>query len=77
MHQHLDLTTGLKGHAEEAAHEVAQATGIPRMTDISGVFERVRIGHEAILSRLDAIERKLDALQKPKKRPGTRRGSEN
>jgi hypothetical protein len=68
MHQHLDLVTGLKGHAEEAAHEAAQATGIPRMSDISGVFERVRIGHDAILARLDAIDRKLEVLQKRKKR---------
>jgi hypothetical protein len=76
MHQHLDLVTGLKGHAEEAAHEAAQVTGIPRMPDISGVFERVRIGHDAILSRLDAIDKKLEVLQKWKKRPGTRGGSE-
>jgi hypothetical protein len=77
MHQHLDLMTGLKGHAEEAGHEVAQVTGIPRMPDISGLFERVRIGHDAILARLDAIDRKLEVLQKRRKRPGTRRGSEH
>ena len=77
MRQHLDLTTGLKGHVEEAAHEAAQATGIPRMPDISGLFERVRIGHDAILARLDAIDRKLEVLQERKKPAGTRRGSES
>jgi len=76
MHQHLDLMTGLKGHAEELAHDAAQASGIPRMPDISGLFERVRIGHDAILNRLDSIDRKLEVLQKRRKKPGTKKGAE-
>jgi hypothetical protein len=51
------------------AQEVAREIGVPRMPDVSGLFERTQIGHEAILARLVAIERRLEALE-GKKPPG-------
>jgi hypothetical protein len=52
-----------KGNAEDLAQEVARETGIPRLPDLSGLFERIQIGQEAIQARLTAIERRLEALE--------------
>jgi hypothetical protein len=52
-----------KANTEDLAQEVARETGIPRMPDISGLFERIQIGQEAIQARLTAIERRLEALE--------------
>jgi hypothetical protein len=61
----------LKGNTEDLAQEIARETGIPRMPDISGLFERIQIGQEAIQARLTAIERRLEALEgRLARRPG-------
>ena len=52
-----------KSTTEDLAQEVARESGIPRMPDISGLFERIQIGQEAIQTRLAAIERRLEALE--------------
>jgi hypothetical protein len=55
--------TEFKSRAEDLAQEVARETGVPRMPDVSGLFERLQIGQEAILARLGAIEHRLAALE--------------
>jgi hypothetical protein len=52
-----------KSHTEDLAQEIARETGIPRMPDISGLFERIQIGQESIQAHLSAIERRLEVLE--------------
>ena len=63
MRRNFEMLTQLKGTSEDVARDVARATGIPRVNDISGLFERLRIGQDAILARLAAIEERLTALE--------------
>jgi hypothetical protein len=63
MRRNFEAITAFKANAEEAAQEVAREAGVPRVNDIAGVFERVRIGQELILSRLDAIEEQLQCIR--------------
>jgi hypothetical protein len=67
MRQHFEVMTHLKSNAEDTAREVARATGLPRIADISGLFERLQIGQEAILARLAGIEHRLEVLESRRK----------
>jgi hypothetical protein len=69
MRRNNEMMTHLKESADDVARDVARATGIPRINDISGLFERLQIGQEAILTRLKAIEDRLDSLENKRKRP--------
>jgi hypothetical protein len=69
MRRNNEMMTHLKESADDVARDVARATGIPRINDISGLFERLQIGQEAILARLKAIEERLDSLENKRKRP--------
>lgn len=62
MRTNLEVVTNLKAASEELAQQAAQETGIPRITDISGLFERVRIGQDAVLARLEDIEQQVRDL---------------
>jgi hypothetical protein len=73
MHRHFDAVTYAKRNADDLAKEVARNTGFPHLDDISGLFERLQIGQEAILDRLTAIERRLDAVETIKKSNGQRK----
>ncbi len=66
MRRNFEMLTHIKGTTEDWARDVTRTTGVPRIGDISGLFERMRIGHDAILARLSAIEEKLDALEQRK-----------
>ncbi len=68
VRRNYEMVTQLKGAAEDLARDVSRGTGIPRISDISGLFERLRIGQEAILTRLSAIEERLEALESNGKR---------
>jgi len=68
MHRNLEMTTQLKSTAEDWARDFSRSTGIPRLSDISGLFARLQIGQEAILARLGAIEHRLEALENKRKR---------
>jgi hypothetical protein len=61
------MLTQLKGTAEDLARDFSRATGVPRISDISGLFERTRIGQEAMLARLTAIEERLANLEHKRK----------
>jgi hypothetical protein len=65
MRRGFQAMTEVKGNTEDLAQEVARETGIPRMPDISGLFERLQIGQEAIHARLTAIEHRLEHLERP------------
>jgi len=52
-----------KRTTEDLAQEAAREMGIPRMPDVSGLFERLQIGQEAIQARLRAIEQRLERLE--------------
>src|SRR5262249_1333384 len=67
MRRNLEVMTHLKGNAEDIAQEVARNAGIPRLGDISGLFERLQIGQEAILARLTGIEHRLERLENRRK----------
>jgi hypothetical protein len=69
MRQRFQVLTECKSQGEDLAQELARETGIPRMPDISGLFERIQTGQKGIRNRLGAIERRLDALegQRPKR----------
>ena len=64
MRRQFDVMTHLHSSAEDSARDFARVTGIPRINDISGLFERLQSGQEAILTRLAAIEERLKALEK-------------
>jgi hypothetical protein len=64
MRRHFDVMTHLKSSAENMARDFARATGIPGIDDISGLFERLQSGQKTILSRLAAIEDRLEALER-------------
>jgi hypothetical protein len=75
MRRNFEAMTEMKSHSEEAAQKVARETGIPRLTDVSGLFERLRLAQEAVLDRLTAIEDRLEAIEPHVKRaPGKRNG---
>lgn len=68
MHRHFETVTQLKQTAEDRARDLSRATGVPRLADISGLFERLQIGQDAILNRLAAIEGRLETLEgKPRR----------
>jgi hypothetical protein len=63
LRRNLEMTTQVKSLTEEWAAAFNRITGIPRMADVSALFERLKTGQEAILARLAAIERRLEALE--------------
>jgi hypothetical protein len=68
MRRQFDVVTHLQETGEGAARDLAHAAGIPRIDDISGLFERMQSGQKAILARLAAIEERLADLENHRKR---------
>lgn len=62
MRQNFAAITELKAHGEEAAQKAAREAGVPRLADVSGLFERLHLAQQVMLERLSAIERRLDDL---------------
>lgn len=73
MRRNFEAMSEIKSHREQAAQNLACETGIPRMPDVSGLFERLRLAQEVILDRLSAIERRLEAIETTVKRAPTKR----
>src|SRR5262245_54553384 len=67
IRRNFEVTTLLKGASEDVTQELARQAGVPRLPDISGLFERLRIGQEAILAKLGGIERRLKSLENREK----------
>lgn len=64
MRCHFELLTLTKTLYEDMTEEFSRNFNIPRATDISGLFERLQMGQEAILNRLEQIASRLEALEK-------------
>jgi hypothetical protein len=76
MRRNFEAITEMKSHGEETAQKVARETGMPRLPDVSGLFERLRLAQDVILDRLTAIERRLEAIETQSKRsPAKRNGN--
>jgi hypothetical protein len=63
MQRNFQALTECKGKSEDLAQEVARELGIPRMSDIGGLFERLQSGQKALRYRLTAIESRVGALE--------------
>jgi hypothetical protein len=63
MRNNMTAMTQMKQVTEDAARDFTRATGIPRVNDISGLFDRLQIGQEAIMNRLESIEKRLEKLE--------------
>jgi hypothetical protein len=63
MKRHFEMMSQLKSTQEHVAGDVSRSTGIPRISDISGLFERLQIAQETVLDRLQAIEYRLQRLE--------------
>jgi len=63
MRRHFETLVQWQASSEDWARDFARSTGWPRITDISGLFERMRIGQDALLAQLRDIEGRLEALE--------------
>jgi hypothetical protein len=81
MRRNLKAITDLKTMQDQAVHGAARHLGMPLAADIGGLFERLNSTEQTILNRLQAIERRLDALAQPDgpraKRPGAAKAHED
>src|SRR5262249_35422843 len=76
MRRNFEAMTEMKSHGEEGAQKLARETGIPRMPDVSGLFERLRLAQEVVLDRLAEVQRRLEAIETHLKRsPAKRNGT--
>ena len=67
----LKTMTDLKKMQDQVIEDTARHIGAPLATDIQGLFERLNTIEQSILTRLSAIEEKLEALEpKPPKKAG-------
>ena len=73
MRQNFEAMTEMKSHGEEAMQKIAREAGIPLLTDVSGLFERLWLAQEAVLDRLTAIEDRLEAIETHVKRAPAKR----
>jgi len=64
MKHNADLVIKAKEQADDLSKEIARNANIPTTSDISGLFERFHSAEEVILSRLDAMEEQLGAIQR-------------
>lgn len=63
MRKQFEAVTAVKSTAEDLVQEFSRDTGVPRIQDISGLFERLKTTQDLILARLGAIEQRLGALE--------------
>ena len=63
MRQQLKAITDLKRMQDNIVHDAARQLGLPMADDITGLFERLDSTERKILSRLQAIEERLEAIE--------------
>jgi hypothetical protein len=61
LQRQLDVLSMAKGYTDRLTDAWARLAGVPRLPDISGLFERLKIGQDTILDRLTTIEGQLQA----------------
>lgn len=64
MKQNTDAVIKTKRQADDLTAEVARNANIPTASDISGLFERLHSIEDAILGRLEHIEKRLSTMEK-------------
>jgi hypothetical protein len=64
MRRNLKAMTDLKAYQDQVVQDFARQVGIPLASDIYGLFERLHSVEQTILARLEAIEGRLDAIEK-------------
>jgi hypothetical protein len=63
LKNNLKAMTDIKGMQDQAIQDTARQLGMPLAADITGLFERLHSTEQKILSRLDAIEARLKAIE--------------
>lgn len=63
MRHNLDATIKTKLQANDLSKEAARNAGVPTVSDISGLFERIHSVESTVLSKLGAIENRLQAIE--------------
>jgi hypothetical protein len=63
MRQNLKVATDLKRMQDQAVQDTARQFGQPLAADITGLFERLNSTERTIVTRLQAIEDRLRALE--------------
>jgi hypothetical protein len=70
MRQNLKMMTDMKKLQDQVIEDTARHIGVPLASDIHGLFERLNGVEQSILSRLQAIETRLETTE-TKRRGGT------
>jgi hypothetical protein len=60
-----DALTLAKNYTDQVATAWARLAGVPRLPDVNGLFERLKIGQDAILDRLIKIEGQMRTRPAP------------
>ena len=63
LKNNLKAVTDLKGMQNQVVEDTARQFGIPMTADITGLFERLHSTEQTIVSRLQAIEDRLKAIE--------------
>ena len=63
MRRNMEMFTQWQSHMDDWARDLSRLTGMPRINDIAGLFDRLRQNQEAILAQLSAIEKRLQAME--------------
>ncbi len=63
LKNNLKAVTDLKGMQDQVIQDTARHFGLPLAADITGLFERVHSTEQNIISRLQAIEERLKAIE--------------
>jgi hypothetical protein len=63
MKNNLKAVTDLKGIQNQMIQDTARQFGIPLVSDVAGLFERLHSTEQTILNRLQAIEDRLTAIE--------------
>ncbi len=64
MRKQFEAITTVKSAGEDLVQEFSRNSGVPRIQDISGLFERMKTAQEMILVQLGAIEERLAGLER-------------
>ena len=63
MRRNMEMITEWQSHMDDWARDLSRLTGLPHVSDVSGLFDRLKQNQEAILAQLSAIEKRLQAME--------------
>ena len=64
LKQSLKRMIDLKRMQDQVSQSIAQQTGLPLATDVTGVFERIHSAEQTILKQLAKLDDRLKAIEK-------------